>query len=56
MAIALGCSSSSERVSISCTSWALIAADSSALSFSLMGGLMPFPGRDWLAVSDAALG
>src|SRR6202171_428843 len=43
MEIARECRSSSGRVSISSSSCALLAADSSALSFCWTGGLAPFP-------------
>ena len=48
MAIARACRSSSGRVSISWMSWALIAADSSAPSFSRTGGVVRFPAWNWL--------
>src|ERR1700692_4282882 len=49
MAIAWSCRTSSGRLSISRMSCALIATNSSALSFSRTSWLVPLTARDWLA-------
>lgn len=55
-AIARGCRSSSGKVSISRMSCALIAADSSALSFSPTGEIRGLPFRNGLALIGAGAG